>query len=187
MTFRRLVLFLLLLLNPLILDAAKSEPCNEWAEGNPILEIKPYWETVEPAKIIECLNKGQSLQMRDPMGRTALHLAAQYNQDPKVIKLLIQAGANLNARNASGGTPLHDAAMRNSNPLVLETLIKAGADINAKNKNDWSPLHSTKFNKNDDVVRLLIESGAQVNAVDDMNRTPLHLATPFGSLKKITP
>ena len=183
--FRLFAISLLLLFSPPMLGSARSEPCNEWVEGNTILEIKPYWETVGSEKIISCFNNGQSLKVRDKMGRTPLHLAAQYNQDPRVIKLLIQAGADLDARNAAGGTPLHDAAMRNPNPFVLETLIRAGADINAKNKNDWSPLHSTKFNRNDAVVRLLLESGAKVDAIDDMNRTPLHLAAPFGSIGKI--
>ena len=99
MTFKKLILSTLLLFNPFLLGAANSEPCSEWTEGNPILQIKPYWETAKSEKIIACLKEGKSLKTRDSMGRTALHLAAQYNQNPKVIKLLIQAGANLEMGN----------------------------------------------------------------------------------------
>ena len=119
----KLIAVLLIVFGSLTGVAAQSQPCNEWVEGNTILDIKPYWENAKTTNILSCLNNGQSIAVRDKMGRTPLHLAALYNQDPKVIKLLIQAGASLNARNAPGGTPLHDAAMRNPNPFVLDTLI----------------------------------------------------------------
>ena len=99
-----------------------ADVCQKWVNGNPILEIKPYWEKVNSKQIISCLNEEQSINVRDSMGRTPLHLASLYSKDPKVIKLLIQGGSKINARNASGGTALHDAASRNHNPVILETL-----------------------------------------------------------------
>ena len=117
-----------------------ADVCKKWVSGNPIVEIKPYWENVNSKQIISCLNEGQSLSVRDTMGRTPLHLASLYSKNPKVIKLLIQGGSKIDARNASGGTALHDAASRNHNPVVLETLIRAGADVNAKNSNKWLSL-----------------------------------------------
>ena len=53
-----------------------------------------------------------------------------------------------------------------------QTGFCAGADVNAKNSNKWSPLHSSKFNKNEKIVKLLLAFGADINAEDDMKRTP---------------
>ena len=72
-----------------------SNICPEWVEGNPILQIKPYWEEVGSEEIIKCLKEGQDLSVRDEMGRTPLHLAALYSKKPKVIKLLIQGGSKI--------------------------------------------------------------------------------------------
>jgi ankyrin repeat protein len=59
-------------------------------------------------------------------GKTALMWAAERNQNPEVIKLLIESGADLNATTASGVTPLMFAAARN-NAGVVKALLKTAS------------------------------------------------------------
>lgn len=45
------------------------------------------------------------------LNETALHTAAMYNSNDKVIDLLIKAGANVNAPNIFGSTPIFKAIL----------------------------------------------------------------------------
>ena len=52
-------------------------------------------------------------------GATPLHLAAEFNENPEVVTLLIKAGADVNAKDGNGFTPLYYAASFNENPEVV--------------------------------------------------------------------
>ena len=69
-------------------------------------------------------------------GRTVLMWAAQYNKDPAVIKVLVNAGADVNAKDRAGRTALMWAEQFNRKPEVIAALVEAGAtpDI-ARDKN----------------------------------------------------
>ena len=43
---------------------------------------------------------------KDCIGRTPIHLAAQYNT-PHAIELLLKHGADINSKDNDGNTPLH--------------------------------------------------------------------------------
>ena len=68
-----------------------------------------------------------------------LHVAAQSNDNPDIIKALIAAGADPMAQTEDGWTPLHVAAQCSEKPVVIETLLEAGADPVARDKNDVTP------------------------------------------------
>ena len=59
---------------------------------------------------------------------TPLMFAAEGNQNPEVIRVLLDAGADVNARVEDGMTPLMFAAEGNQNPEVIMTLLDNGAD-----------------------------------------------------------
>ena len=61
-------------------------------------------------------------------------MAANYNENPEVINVLVSAGAKLNAKDYDGATPLMLAAKEN-HIEVVKALIAAGADIFAADKN----------------------------------------------------
>jgi ankyrin repeat protein len=89
-------------------------------------------ETGTPIQVQEAIKAGADLKAQANYGRTPLMAAARYNQNPKVITVLLAAGADVNALNIFGGTPLMYAAEYNPNPDVITTLLRAGADAKAK-------------------------------------------------------
>ena len=58
-----------------------------------------------------CLAEGTSPNAVNPIGQTALHIAAIWN-NVKVATALIDAGASLSPPNQYGATPLHFAAQK---------------------------------------------------------------------------
>src|SRR5208337_1198357 len=84
-------------------------------------------ETGTPIQVQEAIKVGADIKARETDGRTPLLLAAEDNQNPEVIIVLLQAGADVNARDKDGQTPLMYAARKNQNPEVITALLKAGA------------------------------------------------------------
>ena len=111
----------------------------------------------------------------DHMGMTALHVAAAYNNNPEVIKILAEAGANFNARDNSGHTPLMTAVstvindLANSayrdNTALVKALIgygkKRGCDIDTRNGNGYTALHWLAM------LKALIDAGADTDCNDN--------------------
>ena len=118
--------------------------------------------------------QGADVNARDSDGTTPLMLAAEYNPNPEVITLLINAGADVNARNEDGDTPLIRASLANPNPDVITALINAGADINARDKGGRTPLIlAAKENKNSEIISVLLEAGADAKHKDKDGKTAL--------------
>jgi len=129
-----------------------------------------------PQKVEAAIKAGADVNETSEIGWwTPLMLAAEHNENPDVLSVLIQAGADVNAMSYYGETPLMLAAEHNENPDVLSVLIQAGADVNAKNpKEDSTPLmDAARRNKNPEVLSVLIRAGAEVNEKDIVGSTPL--------------
>jgi len=123
-------------------------------------------------------------------GLTMLHLAAEYDDNVEVAKVLISMGANVNAKEQSGLSPLH-LAVTYGNVKVAEILISNGANVNAKEDNGFTPLHiaavakNTAAGRNIEIAKILISNKADVNARGNVNNkgesyTPLDLAKQIG-------
>ncbi len=65
--------------------------------------------TCQTPKVKECLELGADITVRDELGNTALHRAAQRNSNP-LISLLLSHGADLHAINAKGQKPVDMAS-----------------------------------------------------------------------------
>ena len=52
---------------------------------------------------------GADVEGRDDDGRTPLHVAAAFNDNPAVLDALVAAGADVESRDDDGRTPLHAA------------------------------------------------------------------------------
>ena len=122
------VLFIVLILN-----------CNEvFASENFFNE--DWWKTATVEDVEAEIANGADVNAKDVLdktkGFTALMFAVALNENPEIIKVLINAGADVNAKTESGEikglTVLMLASGWNKNPEVIKILINAGADVNAK-------------------------------------------------------
>ncbi|MGQ0742105.1 MAG: ankyrin repeat domain-containing protein [Alphaproteobacteria bacterium] len=87
---------------------------------------------------------GADPNAQDAQGRTALHFAAQA-QDDGLIKLLVASGAELDVTDCHGNTPLFCAvfAYRNQGKAI-PTLLQLGASSEKKNREGVSPADLAK-------------------------------------------
>ena len=72
--------------------------CNKWKK-------RSYWKKATGADVVACLNAGASPNAPRKVKKTPLSMAAEYNENPDVFKVLIAAGASLEAQDKYGGTP----------------------------------------------------------------------------------
>lgn len=71
---------------------------------------------------------GADVGARDEMGRTPLHIAAAYGNEP-ACRALINGGADINAKDGDGSTPLHITY----DMAIATLLVEQGADVMVKN------------------------------------------------------
>jgi ankyrin repeat protein len=134
----------------------------------------------DAAAVEEFLKQGVDPGVRDPLGRTALHIAAELCR-PNAAKTLLTHGADPNARDADGATPLHRAVAVGC-VEVAELLLSRGADPNVRDKDGYMPLLNLAggLRESVDLVAVLLDHGADPNVVDYHGRTPLfHAAERF--------
>ena len=79
-------------------------------------------------------------------GATVLHIAAGFNPDPEVTKLLLDRGIDVDAKTATRLTPLHLAAQNNV-PAVADALLKRGAFAGARDHNGNTPCQLFRQNQ----------------------------------------
>ncbi|XP_068271013.1 GA-binding protein subunit beta-2 isoform X2 [Nyctibius grandis] len=110
----------------------------------------------------------------DWLGRSPLHLAAQYGHY-STAEVLLRAGVSRDARTKVDRTPLHMAAADGHAHLV-ELLIRNGADVNAKDMLKMTALHWAAEHNHHDVVELLIKYGADVHAFSKFDKLAFDIA-----------
>jgi ankyrin repeat protein len=149
---------------------------------------------------------GFTLTIKDSLGRTFLHYAANECKDEHV-RFLLGQGLDAAAADDLGWTPLHWAAekgvesivrmlldsgafasakdRKGRTPLgcaaeaeekVVLTLLAAGADASAADEKGWTPLHCAANKGNWLIVKILLDNGANAAALDKDGWTPLHYA-----------
>ena len=136
----------------------------------------PKWELLT-TKAAE----DEVLSLRDAMGRTVMHWAAQGDSRAKLVGVIAARDAGLvNAKDNAGGTPLHVAAMDGSAAVAL-VLLAVGANTQAKNMDGGTPLHIAAVHNCEVVARDLLAASAAKDAKDGGGQTPLHVAAQHGS------
>ena len=96
------------------------------------LDFRLFCKSASYEKMIQALDEGANPKAANRNNTTALMMAAQFNQNARAVKALIDAGAEVGAKNHRGNTALIYAAMRN-NADVVSVIYEAGADIGTVN------------------------------------------------------
>lgn len=123
------------------------------------------------------------LEKRDKSGKTLLMYAAENNQNPDVIEMLINYGADPNAETGvyawdecngnylvgNGLTPLMYAIKNNPNPDIIERLVTFGVNVNDPIYDTYGygeiPLiYAAENNASPDIIEILVKLGADLNA-----------------------
>jgi ankyrin repeat protein len=143
-------------------------------------------------------------RMRDRLGWTPLHVAAEMGERDKIDEL-VRKGADVNARATNGQTPLHVAA--NGQFGAIRALLDRKADPNIKDRQGRTPVQLGIGY--DDAVKILLAGGAEpsdilvasfagradlvegflvrdkalIGAKTLGGETPLHFAARLGHLK----
>lgn len=81
------------------------------------------------AELLEFIDHGIPVDIRDPDGNTLLMLAA-YNGHVGTVRALIERGADVNLRNNRDQSPIAGALFKGENEIVA-VLHRAGADLDA--------------------------------------------------------
>ena len=151
-------------------EAPTDEECDDW-------NTRGFFTTATVEDVTACIRAGADVNASDDDGRTPLHYAAQYSDDPTIITVLVGATAEVDGRSDDGETPLHRAAQFNANPAIVTALTDSGADVDAKRNDGKTPLHrAARYNENPAIITALLSAMASVNATDDDGDTPLDVA-----------
>ncbi len=151
------------------------------------------------------------INMTNQSGDTPLHLACK-NNNPDIVKLLLNNGAKLDIKNNKGITPLGLACINENIDIVnllvdkmykgkieeefkfaceynnkrkVEVLLKSNAKSIISEKVLNMELFKTVVSENIDIVDLLLQNGANVNARDKTERTPVFWAINENILLKL--
>lgn len=99
--------------------------------------IHSYAREADTAGLLQALEQGVPVDLRDSQGRTPLHWAVDRGH-MKVVEHLLSRGADVNAKDMEGQTTLHYATMCEREGIA-KYLIKHGADPSSKDNDGVTP------------------------------------------------
>ena len=115
------------------------------------------------------LEKGAEADIKDSMGRSAIHFAAM--RDISIFQAVLEAGGDVEMRDTMGRTALHWAAAHSSVGVINRVISLSRGFVDPTDVDGWTPLlWVLKNNGNyaelrtpkeqEEVVKLLLERGA---------------------------
>jgi hypothetical protein len=99
--------------------------------------------------------------MQNYFGENILHWAAA-NEDPNVMKLLLNSNLPIDSACTHGLTALHIAAKSGRMGTIYD-LVKKGANINVNDIHKRTPIYFAALNGQKLTVKLLLDLGADIN------------------------
>ena len=129
----------------------------------------------ENVGLMQCLlEQGAHPDLRDQVGSTALHGAAE-RDDYAAAHALVKAGANLSVLSWQGWSPLHLTAIHDSVDVMC-LLLESGVDVDLMTEKGQTPMMCAILKDNHDAIRALAGFGADLHRKDAFGNTPLHAA-----------
>src|SRR5262245_51306230 len=107
----------------------------------------------DTAKVMEGVNQGIDVNVKDEHGQTALMLAADQGH-VDTVNFLSEYGASLDLQNKLGATALMLASFNGHLEVVIE-LLKAGANVNAEAENGATGLIQAAAKPNEAAVQII--------------------------------
>lgn len=115
---------------------------------------------------------------QDVGGSTVLHIAA-FNDDPQMVRLLLQYQADPNIVDDQGQGALH-ASAGHSNAAIMQQLFDAGANPDIADNSGYTPLHIAAMYDEIEPVQLLLQQGADRNISTQNGQLPIDIALDEG-------
>lgn len=122
------------------------------------------------------LEKGADPMHRTKQGHTALHYAAEAEQNAvETIDLLVAHGADIHDCNGSWGTPLSWAAGRGGKAATVEHFAKLGADLDFQTPKGERAIHGAAQYGAAGNLKKLIELGADTSVPNSKGLPVMHI------------
>jgi palmitoyltransferase len=125
-------------------------------------------------KVNTLIKHGAKVEMRNFMGLSVMHMAAQGDKPNMLIYFKDEFGFSINDRDFPGNTPLHWAchmAAENSINFLLSWM----SDINILDRKGQTPLHLGIYHLKPKIIKKLIRKGADINLKDFSGRSVLDI------------
>ena len=125
-------------------------------------------------KVNLLIQHGAKVEMRNFMGLSVMHMAAQGDKPNMLIYFKDKFGFSINDRDFPGNTPLHWAchmAAENSINFLLSWM----SDINILDRKGQTPLHLGIYHLKPKIIKKLIRKGADINLKDFSGRSVLDI------------
>ncbi|OJV13563.1 MAG: hypothetical protein BGO27_02985, partial [Alphaproteobacteria bacterium 33-17] len=117
--------------------------------------IVHYVTMTNDVENLECLDgKKDIISMLTSDGRTALHIATQWEYNLEVIQKLIELGVDVNIKDDKSLTALH-YAVENESVECIKELVKAGAKLDIQNRDGKTAIQIAKELKKQDLIDAL--------------------------------
>ena len=147
---------------------------KDWAQDS----AQEFWRALGPAQVqrlfMDCIDR---VETQADFTADLLSLAVQYNENPQVIRALLDAALNSERGSVDEALLLDTAAAYNGNPEVMKVLLEVCLNPETKSIDLARLLYAAAgFNGNPEVIKVLLGAGADVNAREYGADTVLHLA-----------
>ncbi|XP_018907926.2 uncharacterized protein [Bemisia tabaci] len=121
------------------------------------------------------IRSGVDINQRESTFHFTPIFLAIFNENLRIVKMMVQAGADLNVKAKFNMTPLC-CAVETGNINMVTRLLDLGANIEAKDEKNNSLVHTAASCGLPEMIKFLIERGLSVNCRNDNDETPLHKA-----------
>jgi ankyrin repeat protein len=166
--------------------------CETDKEGRSLLHYLVMWHS--DSFIRQCLPiLRPQVNTKDSKGRTPLHFACIFGNEP-AVSVLLSIGADPNKRDGSSMTPLHHA-FKEGSVSCAQTLISRGANCGLKDIFDRNIVLLAVLSKSTSTVEYLVrflqsrrsrsEIARHAGHVDRFSRSALHYLCHWDDAKKL--